>query len=145
MPPTMPVEALVLRFRSARYCSHSALSRLGGGSRSWDAREHDPPRVPSAGRRGKRHHVGVAKYDPLLEHLCRAEDGPVEMTFEAIADLVGGLPASAERWPAWWANETAGSRHVQARAWLDSGREVEWVDRNAKRVIFSAAHWRRGS
>jgi hypothetical protein len=87
----------------------------------------------------------VAKYDPLLEHLCRADDGPLEMTFQEIDRLVGGLPASAATWPAWWANETAGSRHVQARAWLDSGREVESVDRTGERVRFSAARWRRGS
>jgi hypothetical protein len=87
----------------------------------------------------------VAKYDPLLEHLCQAEGGPIEMTFDEVGRLVGGLPASAERWPAWWANETEGSRHVQARAWLNSGREVESVDRAAKRVRFSAAQWRRGS
>ena len=90
-------------------------------------------------------HGAVAKYDALLEHLCRADDGPVEMTFDEIDRLVGGLPASATSWPAWWANETAGSRHVQARAWLDSGREVESVDRAGRRVRFSAAEWRRGS
>ncbi len=92
-----------------------------------------------------RHHVVVAKYDPLFDHLCRAGDGPVEMTFEEIDRLVGGLPASATRWPAWWANEAAGSRHVQARAWLEAGREVEYVDRAGRRVRFSAATWRRGS
>ncbi len=67
------------------------------------------------------------------------------MSFDEIDILVGGLPASAERWPAWWANETAGSRHVQARAWLDAGREVEHADRAARRVRFSAARWRRGA
>ncbi|MGI8809411.1 MAG: DUF7662 domain-containing protein [Acidimicrobiales bacterium] len=99
----------------------------------------------SGSQPSKRHHVVVAKYDPLLEHLCRADDGPLEMTFEEIGRLVGGLPASAATWPAWWANETAGSRHVQARAWLDSGRVIESVDRAGKRVRFSAAEWRRGS
>lgn len=108
------------------------------------------PRLPDPdGRSGQlpslRHHVVVAKYDPLLEHLCRVDDGPVEMTFEEIDRLVGGLPASAVTWPGWWANETEGSRHVQARAWLGSGREVVSVDRAGKRVRFSAAEWRRGS
>ena len=84
----------------------------------------------------------VAKYNPLFEHLCRADDGPVEMAFEEIDRLVGGLPASAARWPAWWANEAAGSRHVQARAWLEAGREVESVDRVRQRVRFSPAGWR---
>lgn len=87
----------------------------------------------------------MAKYDPLLEHLCRSGDGPVEMTFDEVGRLVGGLPASAATWPGWWANDTTGSRHVQARAWLGAGREVEIVDRAARRVRFSAATWRRGS
>src|SRR3954452_22548443 len=87
----------------------------------------------------------MKKYLPLFEYLSHATDGPIEMSFDEIGGLVGGLPASAERWPAWWANEPEGSRHVQARAWLNSGREVESVDRAAKRVRFSAAQWRRGS
>ncbi len=34
----------------------------------------------------------MGKYNRLLEHLCRADDGPIEMTFEEIDGLVGGLP-----------------------------------------------------
>jgi hypothetical protein len=32
-----------------------------------------------------------AKYDPLFEYLCRADEGPVEMSFDEIGRLVGGL------------------------------------------------------
>ena len=85
----------------------------------------------------------MAKYDPLFEHLCRAGNGPVEMTFDEVAALVGGLPPSATR-QAWWANEREG-RHVQAHAWLNAGREVEAVDFVARRVRFSRVEWRRGS
>jgi len=87
----------------------------------------------------------MGRYDPLFEHLCRAADAPVEMTFDELAALVGDLPPSAVRSPAWWSNHPAGSRHVQARAWLNAGREVEHVDRTAGRVRFSAPTWRRGS
>ena len=87
----------------------------------------------------------MAKYDALFEYLCRAGDGPVEMTFAEIADLVGPLPASAVTHRAWWANEPASARHVQARAWLNTGREVERVDQATGRVWFSAPTWRRGS
>lgn len=87
----------------------------------------------------------MAKYDPLFEHLCRAGDSPVEMAFDDVGQLVGGLPVSAEQHPAWWANEAEGGRHVQARAWLNAGREVEHVDREARRVRFSAPRWRRGA
>ena len=86
----------------------------------------------------------MAKYDPLFEHLCRAGDAPVEMTFDEIEVLVGALPPSASR-QAWWANEAGGSRHVQASAWLNACREVEHVDRQARRVRFSAPTWRRGA
>ena len=85
----------------------------------------------------------MAKYDPLFEHLCRAGNGPVEMTFDEVAALVGGLPPSAAR-QAWWGNEREG-RHVQAHAWLNAGREVESVDFAARRVRFSRVEWRRGS
>jgi hypothetical protein len=85
----------------------------------------------------------MAKYDPLFEHLSRAGDGPVEMTFDEVERLVGPLPASASRYAAWWANEAEGGRHVQARAWLDAGREVHSVDQSIKRVRFSAPRSRR--
>jgi hypothetical protein len=32
--------------------------------------------------------VAVAKYDPLFEFLCRADDGAVTLTFDAIEALV---------------------------------------------------------
>lgn len=86
----------------------------------------------------------MAKYDPLFQHLCTAGDGPLVMTFEAVAVLVGGLPKSAYSYSAWWANETDG-RHVEAHAWMNAGRLVEHVDLNRQIVRFSAARWTRGS
>lgn len=32
----------------------------------------------------------MAKYDPLLEHPCHVENGPIEMTFEEVDRIVGG-------------------------------------------------------
>jgi hypothetical protein len=87
----------------------------------------------------------VAKYDPLFEHLYRADKGPIELSFAEIDRLVGGLPASARRYTAWWSNEPARSSHVQAAAWREAGRQVVQVDLNAQRVRFSAARWVRGS
>jgi hypothetical protein len=86
----------------------------------------------------------VAKYDPLFEHLCRADDGPLEMTFDEIDALVGGLPASASRQRPWWSNEVFG-RNTHPSAWLNAGREVTAVDLNSRTVRFSAAQWRRGA
>ena len=88
--------------------------------------------------------TAMGKYDPLFAHLCRAGDEPLEMRFEDIAALVGGLPPSAERQRAWWSNEPRG-RQVQARAWLNAGREVIAVDLDRRVVSFSSAQWRRGA
>jgi hypothetical protein len=99
-----------------------------------------------AARRVDGCHPGdVAKYDALFEHLCRAGDGPVTLTFTEIERLVGSLPASATTHRPWWANEVGGGRHVQAKAWINAGREVEAVDFNARTVTFGAPRWRRGS
>ena len=86
----------------------------------------------------------MAKYDPLFRYLCKADDGPLDMTFDEIERLVGMLPSSATSHRAWWANEVDG-RHVQAAAWLNAGREVATVDPGRRSVRFSAAGWRRGA
>ena len=87
----------------------------------------------------------MAKYDRLFEHLCRAADTPLELSFDEVDALVGGLPATARTLPAWWANDATGPKHVQAKAWLNAGRSVEKVDREAGRVRFSKPGWTRGS
>ncbi|HVF32709.1 MAG TPA: hypothetical protein VM933_06715 [Acidimicrobiales bacterium] len=89
--------------------------------------------------------VKKAKYHRLFEHLCRAADTPLDLSFDEIGDLVGGLPASARTLASWWSNDADGPTHVQARAWLDAGRSVEHVDRVAGRVRFSKPGWTRGS
>lgn len=77
----------------------------------------------------------MTKYGPLQDHLEATDPGPLAMTFGAIAGLVGGLPASASKYRAWWANDRT---HVQALAWLDAGREVASVDLAVRRVRFTA-------
>ena len=62
------------------------------------------------------------KYDPLFVHLKAQPSMVLRMSFERIADLVGGLPPSALKQLAWWANERRdGTAHVQSKAWLDAG------------------------
>ena len=60
----------------------------------------------------------MAKYDPLKAHLG-GRGKQVVMTFDEIADLVGGLPASAREYQAWWNNHD--STHPQSKAWNDAG------------------------
>ena len=73
------------------------------------------------------------KYEPLSRHI-RAATRPISMTFDQISRLVGGLPPSARRHAAWWANDKT---HVQAKAWLDLGLRVQEVDLERQVVHFS--------
>ena len=88
--------------------------------------------------------VPVAKYDPLFEHLCRAGDAALELSFDEISRLVGGLPPTAYVRPAWWSNDVDAG-HLQAAAWRNAGRRVQHLDLTGERVRFSAAQWDRGS
>lgn len=81
----------------------------------------------------------MAKYDPLQEHIDLALDGPFEMTFTEIEQVLRfPLPDSARRYDEWWTDKSDGTSHVQAKAWLNVGRRVERVDRNQERVWFTA-------
>lgn len=56
------------------------------------------------------------------------------MDFEEVSELVGGLPNSAYKHRAWWANQRTSV--VQAYAWLDAGWRVASVDFSRRRVVF---------
>lgn len=75
----------------------------------------------------------MRKYQPLLEHL-KGSDASVEMTFDEIASMVGGLPESATKFGQWWENT---GHHSQAKAWLEAGYKVASVDRQERRVRFT--------
>lgn len=75
----------------------------------------------------------MGKYDPLRDHLSLSPDW-LEMTFDDVANLVGGLPASAYNHRAWRANSES---HVEAQAWLTAGMRVEQVDLARRRVRFA--------
>lgn len=72
------------------------------------------------------------KYAPLAEYLKGQVTG-VDLDFDAIGALVGGLPTSARRHRAWWANDAT---HPQARAWLEAGWRVAAVDLEGSHVRF---------
>jgi hypothetical protein len=80
----------------------------------------------------------VSKYSSLRDYLEREAGPSVEMTFDEVDDVVGGLPASARRYSAWWSNEREG-KHVQARAWMDAGWCVANVNLTDERVRFTRA------
>jgi hypothetical protein len=74
------------------------------------------------------------KYGPLTAYLATAAGrgyNDVELTFDEISRLVGGLPPSSTQ-RQWWAN----TDHPQARAWVAADYKVEQVYLDRRRVRF---------
>lgn len=81
----------------------------------------------------------ASKYDPLTRHLRKSSHDRLKMSFLEIEQVLGfPLPKSARTYDAWWLDRSPGTTHSHAKAWLDGGRQVENVDRNAAVVTFSA-------
>ena len=77
-----------------------------------------------------------SKYEPLYAYLINLPNEYIRMTFVQIEQVLGfRLPASARRYPAWWANEYEGT-HSHARSWLDASYETKEVDLNSQSVTF---------
>lgn len=72
-------------------------------------------------------------YVALTNLLSQRSDPVIEVTFTELDRLVGGLPESARKYPAWWANSRTAQPH--ARYWLDAKRRAS-PDFNAGRVRF---------
>jgi hypothetical protein len=78
------------------------------------------------------------KYDTLKAHLQKQTSAKVRMSFAEVANAAKvKLPASAYRYPSWWANDPA--HHAQARAWTEAGYRTENVDVQGQRVEFVRA------
>jgi hypothetical protein len=76
------------------------------------------------------------KYEPLTDHLATlatAGRQVAEFDFADIADLVGGLPPSAFKYQAWWANDSK----VEAQAWRAANWHVDTVNLDRQRVRFA--------
>ncbi|UZE31149.1 HNH endonuclease [Pseudomonas asplenii] len=74
----------------------------------------------------------MSKYAPLVEFLNRQSEGVVQITFQQIGELVGGLPKSALNHSGWWANYS----HTWARLWTGSGWECVSADRIHGLAVF---------
>ena len=77
----------------------------------------------------------MSKYDRLREYLERAGDR-VDLDFETLDELVGGLPESARRHAAWWAN--GATARSQGLAWVAAGYRAR-PNLTAERVVFERA------
>jgi hypothetical protein len=76
----------------------------------------------------------VSRYEAFTAYLLEHPEPVVELSFLQLDALVqGGLPGSARRHPAWWANSRNSQPH--ARYWLDAGR-LAHPDFNGGRVRF---------
>ncbi len=62
----------------------------------------------------------MSKYQPLHDHLRSLRTKHWRASFAEIEEVIGKpLPASARKFPAWWANDNSQGR--QSHAWLNSG------------------------
>ena len=79
----------------------------------------------------------MSKYDPLRHHLNRLKVKRWRASFDDIERSLGTrLPASAYKYPAWWANETSEVRPVQKNAWQQAGWRTEELDLTGRHVTF---------
>ena len=79
-------------------------------------------------------HRGSSRYQPLADYLRKSGEPIIDLTFAEVADLVGGLPASAYTYGVWWSN---GSGGIQSRdGWLAAGYWMESADRARRMVTF---------
>lgn len=77
----------------------------------------------------------MSRYDTLNDKLQSFTDPTVTLSFEELDEIVDGLPDSARKYGAWWANTR--TSHAHAKAWLDAGRRAQ-PNFGAGHVVFTA-------
>ena len=92
----------------------------------------------NSGQRTKhKQKASTGKYQRLYERLLGLQSTEWQTSFSEVEFILGfGLPASARRYNAWWANETKDTRHSQSLAWTAAGWETANVDVNAETLSF---------
>lgn len=77
----------------------------------------------------------MSRYAQLTSRLASTQERQITLSFaELDAIVVGGLPESAKKYGAWWANKASSQPH--ARFWLDAGRRAS-PDFKAKCTVFT--------
>ena len=77
----------------------------------------------------------MSKYDALSAHLKETNAPELNLSFDAVERVLGfALPASARKFPAWWANDASAGRH--ANAWLSAGYRAENLNLTGQTVTF---------
>lgn len=75
----------------------------------------------------------MSRYAALTAKLLKHEEPRLTMSFDELDEIVGGLPDSAKKYGAWWANNAASQTH--SRFWLDAGRRASPDFRNRLAVF----------
>ena len=90
--------------------------------------------------------VVEGKYQGLYSHLSGLQSTEWRTSFSEVESILGfGLPASARRDNAWWANKDDDTRHIQCIAWIAAGWETADVDMNAETLLFRRGRNRKTS
>ena len=85
--------------------------------------------------------ASMSQYEPLYTWLNGNPNQRVNATFHELETVLGvHLPSRARKRRQWWANEPARTtKHIQCRAWLQAGFNVEQVDLENEIVTFVRA------
>lgn len=75
----------------------------------------------------------MSRYAALTGKLLESEEPRIVLTFDELDAIVGGLPDSARKYGAWWANKASSQPH--SKFWLDAGRRAS-PDFKAKLAVF---------
>ena len=76
----------------------------------------------------------MSRYDALTTALAARDEPEVVLSFDELDSIVGGLPKSARKYHAWWANKVSSQPH--SRAWLATGRLAS-PDFGQERAVFT--------
>jgi hypothetical protein len=64
----------------------------------------------------------MSRYAALTAKLLESDEHRLTLSFSELDAIVGGLPESAKKYGAWWANNINSQAH--SRFWLDAGRRA---------------------
>ena len=80
----------------------------------------------------------MGKYTPIENFLRNRKslEKEIQLSFSQIEGIIqDNLPPAARKFRPWWGNEKEGA-HVQAKAWMNAGWEVDSVDLSRELVTF---------
>ena len=76
----------------------------------------------------------MSDYSALRSYLKATDLQQVELSFATIEDLIGPLPKSAYKYPAWWSNNP--SNNPRTQAWLDASYRTSQLNLAVKKITF---------